>query len=439
MRGRFAGEIIEPGDAGYDQARIVWNAIVDRHPALVVRPTSVDDVVSAIQFAHDKDLVVAVRGGAHSVAGFSTCDGGMVIDLSGMRAVAVDPNRKRATAQGGAHLSKLDKSAQAHGLVCPVGVVGHTGVAGLTLGGGMGRLQRKLSLTIDNLESVYLVTAAGERLRASEEENSDLFWGLRGAGANFGVATSFEFKLHPFGGTIFQGMVAFPVERSLEVAEQVREFVATHADVHTTLAFTKMEDLGGRPVFVVGSTHAGSVDEAERDLRVFRELRPLVDTFGAKPYLEVQGMADESSGWGQRFYTKAGFLAHLNDEVISLCAELVETIPAGAELSLWAQGGAIGRISDDAMAYTGRDAPFNISAELAWTDPADDEERIAWGRAAIAKVKPFMTAGRYVNDVSEAGTDGAQIYGAAKYQRLVALKRKYDPENFFRLNQNIKP
>jgi len=185
--------------------------------------------------------------------------------------------------------------------------------------------------------------------------------------------------------------------------------------------------------------HAGSVDEAGRDLRVFRELRPLVDTFGAKPYLEVQGMADESSGWGQRFYTKAGFLAHLNDEVISLCAELVETIPAGAELSLWAQGGAIGRISDDAMAYTGRDAPFNISAELAWTDPADDEERIAWGRAAIAKVKPFMTAGRYVNDVSEAGTDGAQIYGAAKYQRLVALKRKYDPENFFRLNQNIKP
>jgi len=167
--------------------------------------------------------------------------------------VAVDPNRKRATAQGGAHLSKLDKSAQAHGLVCPVGVVGHTGVAGLTLGGGMGRLQRKLGLTIDNLESVNLVTAAGERLRASEEENSDLFWGLRGAGANFGVATSFEFKLHPFGGTIFQGMVAFPVERSLEVAEQVREFVATHADVHTALAFTKMEDLGGRPVFVVGS------------------------------------------------------------------------------------------------------------------------------------------------------------------------------------------
>ena len=439
MRERFAGKIIEPGDEGYHQARIVWNAIVDRRPALIVRPTSVDDVISAIQFAHDKGLVVAVRGGAHSVAGFSTCDGGMVIDLSGMREVSVDPNRKRATAQGGAHLSQLDKAAQAHGLVCPVGVVGHTGVAGLTLGGGMGRLQRKLGLTIDSLVSVDLVTADGNLLHASEEENPDLFWGLRGAGANFGVATSFEFRLHPFGGTIYQGMVAFPMERSLEVAEHVREFVATHGDVHIALAFTKFEELGSQPVFAVGSTHAGSVDEAERDLRVFRELRPLVDTFGAKPYLEVQRMADESSGWGQRFYTKAGFLAELSDEVVGLCAGLAESIPPGAELSLWAQGGAIGRVSDDAMAYTGRNAPFNISAELAWTAPVDDEERIAWGRAAIAKVKPFMATGRYVNDVAEAGTDGAQIYGDAKYERLVALKRRYDPDNFFRLNQNIKP
>src|SRR3989441_10053418 len=241
LRENFRGQLVVPGDAEYDRSRAVWNAVADRYPAIVARCTRVDDVVDAVRFARERDLVIAVRGGGHSVAGFSTCDGGMVIDLSGMRAVAVDPNRKRATAQGGAHLSKLDNSAQAHGLVCPVGVVGHTGVAGLTLGGGMGRLQRKLGLTIDNLESVNLVTAAGERLRASEEENSDLFWGLRGAGANFGVATSFEFKLHPFGGTIFQGMVAFPVERSLEVAEQVREFVATHADVHTALAFTKME------------------------------------------------------------------------------------------------------------------------------------------------------------------------------------------------------
>ena len=431
--------MILPGHPDYDQARIVWNAIADRRPALVVRPTSVDDVISAIQFAGEEQLVVAVRGGAHSVAGFSTCDGGMVLDLSRMREVTVDPVNKRARAQGGAHLSQLDKAAQSHGLVCPVGVVGHTGVAGLTLGGGMGRLQRKLGLTVDNLVGVDLVTANGNKIHASETENPDLFWGLRGAGANFGVATSFEFRLHPMDGTIFQGGVVFPVERSLEVAEHVREFVATHDDVHVALAFTKDEELEGQPVFVVGSTHAGGVDDAERDLRVFRELRPLRDTFGAKPYLEVQRMADESSGWGQRFYTKAGFLAALSDEVVSLCAGLVETIPPGAELSLWAQGGAVGRVPDDAMAYTGRHAPFNVSAELAWTDAADDEQRIAWGRAAIAKIKPFMTTGQYVNDVVEAGTDGAQIYGQAKYERLVGLKRKYDPDNFFRLNQNIRP
>ncbi len=302
--------MILPGHPDYDQARIVWNAIADRRPALVVRPTSVDDVISAIQFAGEEQLVVAVRGGAHSVAGFSTCDGGMVLDLSRMREVTVDPVNKRARAQGGAHLSQLDKAAQSHGLVCPVGVVGHTGVAGLTLGGGMGRLQRKLGLTVDNLVGVDLVTANGKKIHASESENSDLFWGLRGAGANF----------------------------SLEVAEHVREFVATHDDVHVALAFTKDEELEGQPVFVVGSTHAGGVDDAERDLRVFRELRPLRDTFGAKPYLEVQRMADESSGWGQRFYTKAGFLAALSDEVVSLCAGLVETIPPGAELSLWARG-----------------------------------------------------------------------------------------------------
>jgi len=262
---------------------------------------------------------------------------------------------------------------------------------------------------------------------------------LRGAGANFGVATSFEFRLHPLEGTIFQGMVGFPVDRSLEVVEHVREFVAIHDDVHVALAFTKAAELNDQPVFLVGSTHAGSVEEAESDLRVFRRLNPLMDTFQPRSYLVVQAMADEAQGWGQRFYTKAGFLAELSDEVVALCAAEVETIPPGAEISLWTFGGAVGRVPDDAMAYTGRNAPFNISAELSWTDPADDEGRIAWGRAAFAKIKPFMTTGRYVNDVVEAETDGAQIYGKAKYERLVGLKRKFDPDNFFRLNQNIKP
>jgi FAD/FMN-containing dehydrogenase len=433
---RFAGETIESGEAGYDQARAVWNGIADRRPALVVRPTSVDDVIVAIQLAREQEAAVAVRGGGHSVAGFSTCDGGVVIDLSRMREVRVDPARRRATVQGGAHLSQLDQAAQAHGMVCPVGVVGHTGVAGLTLGGGMGRLQRKHGLTVDNLVSVDLVTADGRRLHASDEENPDLFWGLRGAGPNFGIATSFEFRLHPLDKTVFHGVAVFPIDRTLGVTERVREFIAAHDDVHVALAFTVEED---RPVLVVGSMHTGDMEQAERDARMLRQLKPLSDTYGRKSYLAVQGMADESMGWGQRFYTKSGFLTELTDEVVSVCAAQAETLPPGAEISLWAQDGAVGRVSDDAMAYTGRDAPFNISAELVWTDPADDDGRIAWGRAMIAKVKPFMTTGQYVNDVVEAGTPGEQIYGKAKYERLVGLKRKYDPDNFFHLNQNIKP
>src|SRR2546427_1258746 len=235
LQEKIAGQVIGPGDPDYEQARRVWNAIADRRPALIVRPSSVDDVIAAVRFAREQHLVVAVRGGGHSVAGFSTCDGGMVLDMSRMRGVTVDPVRRTARAEGGAHLSQLDKAAQAHGLVCPVGVIGHTGVAGLTLGGGMGRLQRKHGLTVDNLLAVDLVTADGEKIRASGEENPDLFWGVRGAGANFGVATSFEFRLHPLEGTIFMGMVAFPVDRSLEIAPRVREFVATHDDVHVAV------------------------------------------------------------------------------------------------------------------------------------------------------------------------------------------------------------
>ena len=431
--------MILPDDPNYEQARIVWNAIADRRPAMIVRCKSVDDVIAAIRFAREHRLVVAVRGGGHSVAGFSTCDGGMVIDLSPMREVNVDPVAQRAATQGGAHLSQLDAAAQAHGLVCPVGVVGHTGVAGLALGGGMGRLQRKFGLTVDNIVGIDLVTSDGERLHASDGENADLFWGLRGAGANFGVATQFEFRLHPLEGTIFQGAVVFPVERSLEVAERVREFVTKHEDVHLALSFSKAEELGGRPVLSVGSTHSGGVTQAERDLRVFREADPLMDTFEAKRYLEVQVAADEVMGWGKRFYTKSGFLGELSDEVVEMCAGLMESIPADSEISVWAHSGAVGRVSDDAMAYTGRNGAYSISTELFWMNALDDEERMAWGRGAMAKLKPFLTTGRYVNDVVEAGTDGAQIYGDAKYQRLVALKRKYDPDNFFRLNQNIQP
>jgi FAD/FMN-containing dehydrogenase len=291
-----------------------------------------------------------------------------------------------------------------------------------------------------------MVTADGRQLRVSKDESADLFWGLRGAGANFGVATSFEFRLHPMDPTIFQGFCAYPIERSREIAARVREFVAAHDDVHVAVAFTLAggeppfpPEVAGRPVFMVGTTHSGSVEEAERAVRVFRDQIPLADTFGPKQYLAVQGMNDEVSGWGNRVYTKAGFLADLSDGVVDVCVAQVESIPQGSEISVWTLGGAVGRVSNDTMAFTGRDARFNISAELTWTDQAHDGERMAWGRATMAALKPFLTTGRYVNEVAEAGTDGAQIYGQAKYERLVGLKRKYDPDNFFRMNQNIRP
>ena len=433
----FTGEIVEPGHPGYDQARVVWNGIWDRRPALIVRPLSVDDVVVAIRHARDRDLVVAVRGGGHSVAGFSTCDGGMVIDLSRMRGVSIDPTRRRAVVAGGAHLSQLDAAAQEHGLVCPVGVVGHTGVAGLTLGGGMGRLMRKYGLTVDNVVSVELVTADGRVVRASEDENPDLFWGVRGAGPNFGVVTSFEFRLHPMDGTIFGGAVAFPIERSLQVAHRVREFLAERHDVQGWVGFAKDAELG-RPVIAVTAAYA-NVDGAEDDSRGLREGSPLIDTFARKSYLALQAMNDEVMGWGKRFYSKSGFLPELSDGVIEQCAAIAETAPPNAELSMWAHGGEVARVSDEAMAYTGRTAEFSASAECFWTDPAQDDVMMAWGRDAIDRLRPFMSVGQYVNEVVEADTPGAQIYGKAKYERLVTLKRKYDPDNFFQLNQNIKP
>jgi FAD/FMN-containing dehydrogenase len=439
FRDRFKGQLIGPEDPEYDQARIVWNGMADRRPALIARCTEVDDVVEAIRFGREEDLVIAVRGGGHSIAGHSTCDGGIVIDLSRMREVVVDPVSKRARVQAGAHLSQLDQAAQEHGLVCPVGVVGHTGVAGLTLGGGMGRLMRKFGLTIDNLLRVDLITAEGEKVSASEAENPDLFWGLRGAGANFGVATSFEFRLHPMDGTIFHGGAVFPIGRRLEMAERVREFVATYDDVGLWLGFGTFDELQGQQVMIVGSTHTGSVENAIDKSRVFRDANPLMDFYGAKSYLTVQGLNDEPLAWGSRFYTKAGFFSELSDEVVDRCAAQIEKAPAGAEVSLWAHGGAVGKVADDAMAYTGRTAAFNVSCEALWTDPAHDEAMMGWGRGAHADMKPLMSTGQYVNEVVDAGTDLAQIYGKAKSERLVALKRKYDPDNVFRLNQNIRP
>ena len=439
----FTGEIVRPEDPGYDAARAVWNNMIDRRPALIVRPTGNDDVVAALRFARERELVVAVRCGGHSMPGFSTCDDGIVIDLSRMRGAEVDPERRIARVRGGTLLAELDDAAQAHGLVCPVGVVSHTGVAGLTLGGGMGRLQRRLGLTIDNLLAVELVTADGRVVRASEDENSELFWGMRGAGPNFGIVTSFEFRLHPLDGQVTHGTVTHPIERAEELADRYRELVEEGPDeLWASFGMTVGGDARG-PVASVSVLHSGAPADVARDLASLRALGDaLEDSVESKPYLVSQRLYDAPMEWGQRFSMKSSFLASLPESLIRDWADQLSLVPNGAEggFSVWAWGGAIATVPEEATAFSGRGAAHWAAAEIVWHDVAIDDACRSWARVGADTAAPHATVGRYVNDVNEVGADLARtIYGDAKYGRLVALKREWDPDNVFRLNQNIRP
>ena len=448
---RFAGEVVRPGDPGYDAARVVWNGMIDRYPALIVRPTTTEDVSAAIRFARERDLTVAVRCGGHSIPGLSTCDDGIVIDLARMRGAHVDPDARVARVGGGALLGELDDAAQQHGLVCPVGVVSHTGVGGLTLGGGMGRLQRRFGLTIDNLVAVDLVTAGGEQVRASADERPDLFWGLRGAGANFGIAVAFEFRLQPFEGGVTHGVVMHPAERAEALAERYRELVvggsdAVWASFGVGLALPAEDyppELAGNPVAYVAVLHSGPADDAERDLTALRGLTgAAVDSIETKSYLATQRLSDDATAWGHRFSMRSNFLDALPDEVVSAWTERAAAIPGGASggYSVWSCGGAMASVPDQDTAFTGRDAGFWASAEIQWDELELDDACRAWGRSALDEAEPYASAGRYVNDVAEVGPDLARsIYGDDKFERLRALKREWDPDNVFRLNQNIRP
>jgi FAD/FMN-containing dehydrogenase len=439
----FTGELVRPDDPGYDAARAVWNSMIDRRPALIVRPTDTDDVVTALRFARERGLLVAVRCGGHSIPGFSTCDDGIVIDLSRIRGAEIDPERRIAHVRGGSLLAELDGAAQAHGLVCPVGVVSHTGVAGLTLGGGMGRLQRKLGLTIDSLRAVELVTADGRVVRASENDNPELFWGLRGAGANFGIVTSFEFLLHPLAGPVTHGSVVHPIERAEELAERYGELVVEGPDELWASYGIAVAGDGRGPVASVSVLHSGPRADAERDLAGLRALGdPLEDSIEPKSYLASQRLFDAPMEWGQRFSMKSSFLSSLPTALVREWADAVSRTPAGAEggISVWACGRAIAAVPDERTAFTGRDAAFWAAAEIVWNDGALDRVCRSWARAAADAAAPHASIGRYVNDVTEVGGDTARtIYGDAKYERLVALKREWDPDNVFRLNQNITP
>ncbi len=444
----FSGDVIVPADAGYDAARRVWNGMIDRSPAIVVRPRTADDVAAAISLARDAELLIAVRGGGHSLPGLSTCDGGMVIDLSLMRETTVNPKSRTARVAGGALLGQLDVAAQSHGLVCPVGVVSHTGVGGLTLGGGMGRLQRKHGFTIDSLRAVEIVTADGRQVRADAVENPDLFWAVRGAGANFGVVTAFEFELHPYDGRITVASVVHPGTRIhegwalfSELAESAPDHVMMTFNMSLGAAGGVPEEVVGQPVATIAAFHSGDANAAQEELREFIAYgSPVATSFVPMSYLDLQRSADEATAWGHRVYIKGGFTDDLPAEALEEMVEHFSRATTSDVFGLWAQRGAITNVPDEATAFTGRSAKFQMSPDSSWDDPADDPERMSWVRDAFAIVEPHSTIGRYVNDVADSGPGlGRWVYGDEKYDRLVAVKRAWDPQNVFRLNQNIQP
>ena len=449
FRRSFAGEVVTPDAADYDDARRVWNAMFDRRPTMIVRPSNVHDVVAAIRFARERDLEIAIRGGGHSAVGHSTTDGGLVIDLGRMNAVSVDPARRLARTGGGALLGQLDMVAQEHGLVCPVGVVGHTGVAGLTLGGGVGRLQRRFGLTIDSLRAVELVTADGRLVRASADEEPELFWGLRGAGANFGVATSLELELHPFSGTLHRGV---HIHRATDIQELwpiFREFAAAAPDtisaIFTVARTDSAEDypdaVVGAPIVVISYNHSGAEEDVERDIApLLNGPAPVSVTATSEPYLVAQRSSDLDLAWGSRTAILGGYVADCSPQVLDAFVAHVEHVPGDSSISVTAMGGAIDRIPDDAMAFTGRPHPFDVSPDTAWSDPDLDAANGEWVRQAMAIVEPVLLPGRYINELSDAGPEVTKSsYGDAKLERLRALKRAWDPTNDFHLNHNIEP
>ncbi len=442
------GALLRPGNDGYETHRRVWNGMIDRHPALIVRCAGVADVISAVQFARSHHLVVAVRGGGHNVAGNAVCDGGMVIDLSPMKGVRVDPAAGVVRAQAGVTWGELDRETQAFGLATTGGIVSTTGISGLTLGGGIGWLMRKYGLTCDNLLSVDVVTADGRSIVASANEHPDLFWGVRGGGGNFGIVTSFEYRLHPVH-TITGGMVIYPAARFHDALRFYRAFCASAPDELTTLAslFTAPPEefippsLHGTPVLGIVACHCGSPEEAERVLRPLHTFGPpAVDLLGPMPYSVLQTMVDTSYPAGQCYYWKSDYLTDFSDEAIeTIIAYRDRSSSPLSAVDIHQMGGAVARIDANATAFGHRDAPFLVNTVASWTNSQQGEEHIKWARSLSAELARYST-GTYVNFLSNEGEAGVKAaYDPTAYQRLVALKQTYDPTNLFQLNQNIVP
>lgn len=452
FRSAQRGPTLTAGDSDYDAVRVIWNGMHDKRPALIARCTGVADVIAAVNFAREHDLLVAVRGGGHNVGGTSSCDGGIMIDLSLMKGVHVDANAKTARVQGGATWGDVDRETQVFGLAAPAGVVSTTGVAGLTLGGGIGYLRRKHGLTIDNLLSVDIVTADGALRTASERENAELFWGIRGGGGNFGVVTSFEFQLHPVGPMVTLCSPWYAVDDAAKILSGFASFMKAAPDEFSANAFFWTipavpgfpEEHHGKRVVLFGGVHTGPLDEAAQCIQPLRELgKPLIDLSGPIPWTGVQSAFDPFFPKGKRlYYFKSRYLRDLDASTITALLPRAINVPAAPILiALWNHGGAMQRVSNETTAYRGREHSYMLSVDCIWDDPGQNAEVIAYARAFLAEMEPYSPGGLYVN-FAGLGEEGEMLVKEAygpNYARLVALKNKYDPTNLFHLNQNIRP
>ena len=449
LKADFRGEVILPGDKNYDHMRKAWNGMIDRHPAMIAKCAGTSDIMKAVKFARENGLVVSVKGGGHNVAGNAVCDSGLMIDLSGMKSVRVDPARHTVRAEPGVTWRQFDLETQQFGLASTGGLVSTTGIAGFTLGGGIGWLVRKYGLALDNLISVDLVTAKGELVTASKKENADLFWGVRGGGGNFGIVTSFEYELHPVGPIVIGGLIAFRAEDGRALIKFYRDFVEDAPDELTTiLAFITAPPLPFLPKEVVGThlivvvvCYCGKTEDGERVLAPLRKFgKPVADVISPMPYTVLQSLLDEGAPPGIQNYWKSEYLSGLSDESIDAILSFGKSITSPfSAIHVHQLGGAMKRVAENETAFGHRSAPFAINILSCWRDPQENEKHVKWARDFFAVMQKF-SAGVYVNFMSE--DDGGRIkeaYEEEKYKKLVSLKDKYDPENFFHMNQNIKP
>jgi FAD/FMN-containing dehydrogenase len=449
LKSEVKGQVILPDDSNYDEVRTIWNAMIDRRPAVIVQCAEAADSSRALKFARDNGLDVAIRGAGHNIAGNGLCEGGMLIDHSNMTNVRVDKDKKRAFVEPGATLGDFDAAVQAHGLATPVGINSTTGIAGLTLGGGFGWLTRKYGMTVDNLVSADVTLASGEQVRASEDENPDLFWAIRGGGGNFGIVTQFEYKLYPLGPEILAGLIVFPIAQANKVLEQFRDFMAEAPEELNVWVVLRQapplpflpEDVHGKEVVVLAIFYGGDVTEGEK---LIAPLNGFGDPYGTHvgpmPYVDWQQAFDPLLTPGARNYWKSHNLSEMSNEALDCIIEYANKLPSPqCEIFIAVISGAANHVPSDAMAYGHRDANFVLNVHSRWDAPSDDDKCVVWAKDFFNASQPYASGGAYINFMTEDEIDRVAAAFGPNHARLVEIKKKYDPDNVFHLNQNITP